>query len=152
MIPSPNQNRLNEDLTGTLKKYLKILRVISRRYNTDEVIETLIERDIRVLDFVHTRELDSIPTVMKDITDEFSISASTSTRTIDTLVKKGYLKRAISEVDRREIHLILTPRSLELLKKREERIFEFFTRMFKDLDKKDMEDLRRIINKIHVDE
>ena len=75
MLPTPNQNELDKTLTQTLKKYLHILRTISRRYNTKDVVESRSERDIRVLDFIHTRELESIPTVMKDITDEFLISA-----------------------------------------------------------------------------
>ena len=152
MLPTPNQNKLNEDLKQTLKKYLRILRTVSRKYNTEDIVGTLNERDIRVMDFIHTRELNSIATVMKEITDEFSISASTTTRTVDNLVEKEYLEREPSKSDRREIHLTITMKSEELLKKREDRIFEFFTHMFKELDKKDREDLRRIINKIRVEE
>ncbi|WP_026694841.1 MarR family winged helix-turn-helix transcriptional regulator [Peribacillus kribbensis] len=62
---------------------------------------------------------------LKNVTEKLSISKSTGSISVDGLVKSGLVERSLSETDRREISLKLTPKGEELSKKSQENAYSY---------------------------
>lgn len=56
------------------------------------------------------------PITMNDLSERTGLAQSTMTRTVDQLVDKGLAQRRTSDEDRREVHVELTPKGLEVQK------------------------------------
>jgi DNA-binding MarR family transcriptional regulator len=62
------------------------------------------------------------------------LSPSRSTRIIDTLVQKGYMKREIEQSDRRNMSLFLSRRGKILTNKLNKAFIEIHSEILKDID------------------
>ena len=74
--------------------------------------DKLIGSDIFIINYIYMNN----GCTMKDITSFTNSIPSTTTRKVDKLVKNEFIKREISEKDRRIIHLYLTDEGKELHK------------------------------------
>jgi DNA-binding MarR family transcriptional regulator len=70
----------------------------------------------------------------KQISKRMKLSPSRSTRIIDTLVQKGYMKREIEQSDRRNMSLFLSRRGKILTNKLNKAFIEIHSEILKDID------------------
>jgi DNA-binding MarR family transcriptional regulator len=70
----------------------------------------------------------------KQISKRMKLSPSRSTRIIDTLVQKGYMKREIEQDDRRNMRVFLSRRGKILTNKLNKVFIEIHSEILKDID------------------
>ena len=68
------------------------------------------------------------------ISKRMKLSPSRSTRIIDTLVQKGYMKREIEQYDRRNMRVFLSRRGKILTNKLNKAFIEIHSEILKDID------------------
>lgn len=83
---------------------------------------------------------------MKQLSTFMGLASSTMTRNIDKLVKKGYLERRRSELDRREIYIRITPKGKELTKKIQEAERDFSQKLFKEIPENEWKNILSALN------
>ena len=88
---------------------------------------------------------------MKSIADYLHIKPSSTTSIIDSLVKKGSIKRAANSGDRRVVYIELTPGGLKSLQKKYKTIHKTIGKLFGKLNEKDKKYLINIFEKIHAE-
>jgi DNA-binding MarR family transcriptional regulator len=79
------------------------------------------------------------------ISKRMKLSPSRSTRIIDTLVQKGYMKREIEQSDRRNMSLFLSRRGKILTNKLNKAFIEIHSEILKDIDVSQHESLIEIL-------
>lgn len=88
---------------------------------------------------------------MKDIADKLGITPPSTTAIVENLCEKGLLERIFDENDRRITRIVLTPKSLKEFSKNKNMRLTVIKNVFSKIDKKDIDDLERIINKLVKD-
>lgn len=78
---------------------------------------------------------------LKELATLLSIDTSTTSRTVDGLVKKGYVERKVSSLDRRSIDIVLTPVGLKLFQDIESKMDSDFAEIFYRIPEKDQENV-----------
>ena len=134
------------------------------RYNLTELIEKLtrLVGDIEV-EFIKTlgdagitaKQLDYLEEIERlghpnfsELAQSLGLSKPSVTAIVEKFITQGYVERVKSDQDRRTSHIHLTERGLALLKTHVEahsRIADIFT---KNLDKKDLDALVVILNRV----
>ena len=88
------------------------------------------------------------PTV-SEFADFLNISQSNATYKVNNLIKKGYLERANSQVDRREYHLILSEKYysyLRMFTNYEQKVVERMKERFSPEDAQKLDEMFQIIS------
>ena len=88
------------------------------------------------------------PTV-SEFADFLNISQSNATYKVNNLIKKGYLERQNSQVDRREYHLVLSEkyfRYMELLTSYELQVVQRMKERFSPEDADKLDEMLRVIS------
>jgi DNA-binding MarR family transcriptional regulator len=88
------------------------------------------------------------PKTMKQIAETLGVAVSTPTRTIDRLLEKGFVNRAVGEKDRRQLLIELTPKGKELLEDIDKENLEITRKMLKGLSDEEIETFKKILSKI----
>jgi DNA-binding MarR family transcriptional regulator len=99
---------------------------------------------VKVLSFIDS---GGEPT-MKDIADNFCVTCPSATAVIDRLAELGIIRRVSDAKDRRIVRLALTSKGKITLKRGLKELSNRMEKMLSGLNKKDREDLKRILNKI----
>ncbi|GAB2483958.1 MAG: MarR family transcriptional regulator [Cytophagales bacterium] len=73
----------------------------------------------------------------------------TLTRIIDLLCKKGYVERVTHPLDRRSFQLHLTPSGIAKVAELKPQILEIREKAWENLNEKDFEEFKRILNTIY---
>lgn len=73
---------------------------------------------------------------------------SDASRIVDKLIKKGFVVKAESNTDRRNLNLIISEKGLKLLESLDH-VDETFIELFKHLDKNDINSLNFLLDKLH---
>lgn len=117
--------------------------------NQTRKIAQIIEEGIKGL-YVILKLIRNAPTpiIAKDIALKLNISTARVTKALNSLELKHYIKKYPDDIDKRKIYLQLTEQGSIVLKKREEEIAKVLVQMLKNLDDKDLKNLKQIINKI----
>lgn len=135
---------MSEELQQMLDTYFGIVRQVSRILDFEEQDLTL--QEIRILEYVD--EVNE--STMGQLSNQFPISPSTTTRFVDKLVSKEYLNRDRVETDRRQVIVSVSRKGSSLLKARTDRRNRFFQAMFSDLSQEDISTLSKIFQKLKV--
>lgn len=135
---------MSQELQQMLDTYFRIVRQVSRLLDFTE--EDVSLREMRIIEFVS--DTDEIS--MGDLSEQFPLPASTATRFVDKLIRRGYLQRRRSKEDRRRVFLTVSDKGFQLLKRREEVRNKFFHRMFSKLNKEEVHLLSEIFKKLIV--
>ncbi|MGD9566906.1 MAG: MarR family winged helix-turn-helix transcriptional regulator [Sedimentibacter sp.] len=85
----------------------------------------------------------------KDITEYRFISKSMVSKSVESLLKKGYLSCNADSTDKRSIHLIIEPVAIPTVKKLLEVQKNFLSILFKDIAEDEYEATKRVLNKIN---
>ncbi len=88
------------------------------------------------------------PKTMKQIAETLGVAVSTPTRTIDRLLEKGFVNRAVGEKDRRQLLIELTPKGKKLLEDIDKENLEITRKMLKGLSDGEIDTFKKILSKI----
>ena len=88
------------------------------------------------------------PKTMKQIAETLGVAVSTPTRTIDRLLRKGFINRTVGEKDRRQLLIELTPKGKELLKDIDKENLEITRTMLRGLSDEEIDTFKKILSKI----
>ncbi len=84
---------------------------------------------------------------VKDIQERVLHKSSNISRIIDKLVKKGYVDRRISSVNRRKMDISLTCSGYEILRELDREIQKMYTSMVKNVNKEEVKRLSSLLDK-----
>lgn len=88
------------------------------------------------------------PKTMKQIAKALGVAVSTPTRTIDRLVEKGLVSRAVGKTDRRKLLIELTPTGRDILAEMDKEGLMVIRKMVENLEDEEIEYLKSILFKI----
>jgi DNA-binding MarR family transcriptional regulator len=80
------------------------------------------------------------------LSEKLRVSRSRITAALSALRKKGFVKLRGSEHDRRRVRVTLTPEGAEFLRRKQERVEEYFDRLVEGLGEANVLDLVRLID------
>lgn len=86
--------------------------------------------------------------IMSKISDEINISMSTATGIVDRLVKKKYLVRERSQLDRRVVQIKLTEKGQKIIEDLKSSINEYLSKIYESLTDEEIKVISRIFIKV----
>ncbi|WP_432403439.1 MarR family winged helix-turn-helix transcriptional regulator [Wukongibacter sp. M2B1] len=86
--------------------------------------------------------------IMSKISDEINVSMSTATGIIDRLVKKKYLKRERSELDRRIVLIMLTEKGQKTIADLKDTMGNYLNRIYETLTDEEIRVLSNVFIKV----
>ena len=104
---------------------------------------------IRYLDIIQRLERKGSQVKVSDLSDTLGIPRPGVTRTVKEMEDKGYLKKEISEEDRRITYLFITEQGKKLSEKYNEQVFDELLSLAQDISEEDAECTIRTIHKIY---
>ena len=104
---------------------------------------------IRYLDIIQRLERKGSQVKVSDLSDTLGIPRPGVTRTVKEMEDKGYLKKEISEEDRRITYLFITEQGKKLSEKYNEQVFDELLSLTQDISEEDAECTIRTIHKIY---
>ncbi len=125
-------------------KFNTIVKEFKRKNRTVISSYKLSPNEIDILVALHMGKYD----VAKDIAENFEISKSLVCRSVDSLIKKGYIDTKKDENDKRITHLILRKEAkpiVESLKENRKKTAEI---LLKDIDEKELEIFKKVLDKM----
>src|SRR5580692_10311368 len=93
-------------LDNVSTEILEVLPPTMREIRND--MRWLAQPELTVAQFRVLTRLDAFPHTNKQLAEWMGISAASMCRTLDVLVKRGYVTRRPAQDDRREVNLALT--------------------------------------------
>ncbi|QUH29736.1 MarR family winged helix-turn-helix transcriptional regulator [Vallitalea guaymasensis] len=138
-----NNNRLD----NIFLQFKRLVGIIEK-----DIIKKISDMDIGDLTIAEIGIMDAIglnsEKTIKEIAQQLEVAVSTPTKTMDRLVKKGYIVRKTSDEDRRMVVSTLTEKGHDALIKvttmRQEKIMEFT----KKLTHEEIDQLLLILDKL----
>jgi len=134
----------NEKLLSAI---FNVGRLIREEIHASNCLADFTHAEIEVLKFLQGKK----NTTMKSIADYLHIKPSSTTSTIDVLVKRGSIKRVASAKDRRVVYIELTSKGLKSLQKKYKNIHKTMGKIFGGLSDKNKKTLIKIFEKIHAE-
>ena len=131
----------NEKLLSSI---FSIGRLIREKILESKSLADFTHLEIEILKFLHGKK----NTTMKEISDYLRIKPSSATPVIDSLVKKGNLKRVKNSTDRRMLYITMTAKGNRNLQNKCKNIHKTIKNVFSPLSEKDKKELIKIFNKI----
>lgn len=119
------------------KTFREQIRILERKLGLlKKNTETLGKGNAITLTQCHTLvEIGRASTIsLKDLAGLLGIDISTTSRTVDTLVKKEYVKRLSSIEDRRSVDISLTDEGISIFKEIENDNNLYFKKVFSNID------------------
>lgn len=104
---------------------------------------------IRYLDIIQRLERKGSQVKVSALSDTLGIPRPGVTRTVKEMEDKGYLKKEISEEDRRITYLFITEQGKKLSEKYNEQVFDELLSLTQDISEEDAECTIRTIHKIY---
>ena len=133
----------NEKLMSAI---FNVGRLMKEKIQAGNCLINFTQTEIETLQFLQGKK----ETTMKSIADYLHIKPSSVTPVIDSLVKRGEVKRTNNKGDRRVIYIEVTPKGMKSLQKKYKNIHKAIKEIFGGLDEKDKNNLIRIFEKIHT--
>jgi len=132
----------NEKLMSVI---FNIGRLIKEEIHKSHCLDDLTHTEMETMKFLH----DKRNTTMKSVADHLHIKPPSTTPVIDSLVKKGIVKRVPDHKDRRVVYIRITTKGLKSLQKKYKTIHKTIKKIFGELAEKDKKNLIKIFEKIH---
>ena len=96
-----------------VEEVFNLMRELKGEMNLNGAENELTLHQLQVISFIEKNK----KVKMTDVADRFQITTPSATSLINTLAKKGYIKRTADEADRRTVFVSLAPRTEEYIKK-----------------------------------
>ena len=132
----------NEKLLSAI---FNVGRLIKEKIILSECLKDFTYSEFEVLKFIKNKK----NITMKSISDHLHIKPPSITPMIDSLIKKGNIRRIQSKGDRRVIYIALTQKGEKSLQKKFKNIHMIIRKVFEELNDKDKKNLIKIFEKIH---
>lgn len=134
--------------TPEAKALMEAFSFFGRLHRHHSPISGLRPSEFWVLVIV-SRELEcgSAGVMVSGIAKKLDIATPTATQFVKKLEAEGYVERVRGEKDRRTVHVILTPKGTEVLKKSRKDFHAFFSSLSEHLGKGDSMRLAELLNK-----
>lgn len=140
-----------ENRKDLILEFTRTFRYLVRSIRQDFAAE--FEGYIPYSEFSVLRVLEDDRTLrVSDVARRLNTTNSYVTLTSEKLVKKGYIIRERSHIDRRSVNLTMTDEGLKLVKKMDEIVYAYFSRTFGEMTNEDIHQVLEIINKIKTPE
>lgn len=124
----------------------KLKRMYQKAFCSTAGALELTQGEIDVLLFLfYHKPLDTA----KDIVEYRSISKSMVSKSVDSLIKKGYLSCQPDSVDKRNIHLLIQPAADRVVETLVAVQKEFFQILFSDITEEEYAVAKKILTKIN---
>ena len=125
-------------------KFASIIKELKRKNRSVISSYKLSPNEIDILVALHMGKFN----MAKDIAENFEISKSLVCRSVDSLIKNGYIDTKKDEKDKRITHLILKDEAkpiVEALKENREKNNKI---LLKDIDEKELEIFNKVLDKM----
>jgi DNA-binding MarR family transcriptional regulator len=94
------------------------------------------------------RGRNGVAASLESITEDMIHRVSNTSRIVDKLLEKAFVKRAVCLENRRKVNIFITQKGLRLLKKIDEIINQTEETLTASLSKKEMDQLLQLLNKL----
>ena len=94
------------------------------------------------------RGRNGVAASLESITEDMIHRVSNTSRIVDKLLEKAFVKRAVCLENRRKVNIFITEKGLRLLKKIDEIINQTEETLTASLSKKEMDQLLQLLNKL----
>jgi len=123
------------------------------RYIEDAVIAILKPYDLTIQQYNVLRILrgqKGKPANLCTIQERMIDKSSNTTRLVDKLIKKGWVKRSICEENRRKVEIIITTKGLEILKELDPLTEENNEKILKNLSEEQLVTLNNLLDTLRT--
>ncbi|SDW94954.1 transcriptional regulator, MarR family [Marininema mesophilum] len=135
-----NRTQLTQD---TIQAFQFVIRKLRRG------IQQQLEENWGISDFIFLHHLLTHgPTKGSDLSTELNVTNSHVTQQVNRMVKKGWISRHRSDVDKRVVELEITPSGKEIHAEMEERRFQYFKQQFRSLTDEELKTLLNLFYKL----
>ena len=132
---------IDEGLALVMARIRKSVRISMRDAARDE---GLSQNEIEVLLFLAHGKCDTA----RDITQFRGISRSLVSKSVDQLLKRGYIEAKQDENDRRVIHILLLPKAEQTVKKLDAVRKDFMRRLCEGITREEADAFMAIVRKM----
>jgi len=87
---------------------------------------------------------------VSDVAEFLGVSIAAASRAVDRLVRRGLIDRTTAEEDRRAVHLSLTEKGLDLLRRYDAAASPALERVFADLSSEQMQQVGDLLDRLSV--
>lgn len=127
-------------------EFTKSFRYLVRTVRQDFAVE--FEGYIPYNEFTVLRALEDVLTLrVSDVARRLNATNSYVTLTSEKLVQKGYIIRERTNADRRTVYLTLTEEGINLVKKMDEIVYDYYDKTFDDISNEEMITVMNILEK-----
>ena len=134
---------MEKDLINTM---MNVGRILKEKIHSSKCLIDFSPAEIEVMAFLRKNKNST----MKSVADYLHVKPPSVTSIVDCLAKKNIVARTYGAEDRREIHLKITKKGIELLKTKQAAVQKAIKKVFSSLNKKDEKALIKIFSKIHA--
>ncbi|EGK06870.1 MarR family winged helix-turn-helix transcriptional regulator [Kroppenstedtia eburnea] len=135
-----NRRELSHQLE---REFRQVFRRMKREVH-QVLREKMTDSEFVFLKYLATHD----PRSPSELSAVLEVSASHVTQVTDSLVKKGWVRRYRSPVDKRVIKLEITPEGSEVFRRMEEKRMEYFHHKFNSFTTQELEILLRLFQKL----
>lgn len=145
------KNQLHTKTEISLTKAAVINLFFTNNWMKDELLLCLKPFDLSLEQFNVLRILrgqNNNPINLQDIQERMVTKMSNTTRLVDKLIKKGFVKRSICKQNRRKVEILITPKGLEVLKELDPIFQKTEDGLTQNLTDKELEQLNKLLIKL----
>lgn len=145
------KNQLHTKTEISLTKAAVINLFFTNNWMKDELLLCLKPFDLSLEQFNVLRILrgqNNNPINLQDIQERMVTKMSNTTRLVDKLIKKGFVKRSICKQNRRKVEILITPKGLEVLKELDPIFQKTEDGLTQKLTPKELEQLNKLLRKL----
>ncbi len=125
----------------------------SNSWIKEELLNRLKPHDLSIEQFNVLRILrgqNGVPINLQDIQERMVNKMSNTTRLIDKLIKKRFVKRSICKNNRRKVEIVITDNGLEVLRIIDPLINEAEASITQNLNSEELEQLNTLLTKLRT--
>jgi DNA-binding MarR family transcriptional regulator len=134
---------VNRDVVVTL---MRSGNVFTEQINAALQAEGLSIQQYNVLRILRGRK--GVPACLESITNDMIHRNSNTSRLVDKLIEKGFVKRKICKENRRKVDIFITPKGLEVIESLEPTLLAKEDDLTSSLSKKELEQLLYLVTKL----
>lgn len=133
------------DVRNTTEAFLKALK---NTYfsNSAKVTTEYLRGECRLLSFLSIEPKRRYKS--GELAKHLGITTARIASTLNTLEKKGFIKRETSPEDKRRVYVAITEEGFEYIERKRENVCVFFDGIFSELEKSECDEFIRLIEKI----
>lgn len=133
-----------QTLNSLLVKFFRRITTIEEEQLITKEFNDITYNDMHVIEAIGRKE----PQKMSQIAKEMHVTTGTLTKAVDSLEKKGYVKRRRTEQDKRVVNIVLTERGIHAYNHHERFHQEMIAFVLDHISEAESEVLRKALEKL----